>query len=72
MKAVGLVIAVGMMLTGCASDERFASQNDPYENLPLARPAPIPVYAPSKDYNNQSAPLYVIYPKGDSYPENGP
>jgi len=63
--------AIALLLPGCASDERLASQGDPYENLPLARPGAIAVYPPSKDYNNQNEPHFV-YPPGDSYPENGP
>jgi hypothetical protein len=71
MKTLRAALAFSLVLSGCASDQRLASQSDPYENLPLARPAPIAVYPPSKDYNNQNEPHFV-YPPGDSYPENAP
>jgi hypothetical protein len=71
MKIIGGALAIGLLLSGCASDERVALQNDPYENLPLSRPGAVAVYPPSKDFNNQNEP-HIVYPSGTSSPANGP
>ena len=68
MKNLGAVFIACALLSGCAEDERIAAMNDPYENIPMARPVEHDIVIPSKTPGGEDMVVGHYEVPGTSYP----